>query len=88
MGTGAIFRAPIIKYTVSLVRVIQVSAGSPKWTCESSGLRVIKSRDKLELGVTALNLLMDHQGAACHTKPLTVKSVGEEEAKGGVNRGW
>ena len=39
-------------------------------------------------GVTALHLLKDHQGTACHTKPLTVTSVEEEEAKGGVNRSW
>lgn len=60
----------------------QVRAGSN----QHRALRVIKSGDKLKQGVRALNLLMEHQGV--HTKPLTVTSAGEEEAKGGVNRSW
>lgn len=42
--------------------------------------------EMLEEGVAVLNLLMEHQAA--HAKPVTVTSVGGEEAKGGVNRSW
>lgn len=66
--------------------MMPATAKQPNQTCASSWLTVIKSRDKLKLRARTPNLLMEHQWA--HTKHLTVTSVGEEEAKGGVNRSW